>query len=88
MIRISMELQRNIFPIIPMRNTSMSTRLPGIAMAIRIVLRFPTGIGAYGIELDQPLIIIWRIYLEKATKTGPSSAEIAYDRAIKFDPKK
>jgi hypothetical protein len=48
----------------------------------------PYGIGAYGIELDQPLLIIWRIYLEKATKTGPSSAEIVYDRAIKFDPKK
>jgi hypothetical protein len=46
----------------------------------------PTGLGAYGIELDQPLFIAWRLYLEKATKTGPSYAEIVYDRAIKFNP--
>lgn len=48
----------------------------------------PTGPGAYGIELDQPVFIFWRNYLEKATKTGPSYSEIVYDRAIKFDPKK
>jgi hypothetical protein len=48
----------------------------------------PTGPGAYGIHLDQPLYIFWRIYLEKATGTGPSYSEIVYDRAIKFDPKK
>jgi hypothetical protein len=48
----------------------------------------PTGPGAYGIRLDQPLYIFWRIYLEKATKTGPSYSEIVYDRAIKFDPNK
>jgi hypothetical protein len=48
----------------------------------------PTGPGAYGIALDQPLFIAWRSYLEKATKTGPSYSEIVYDRAIKFDPKK
>ncbi|MDD4162886.1 MAG: hypothetical protein PHW87_10470 [Methanothrix sp.] len=47
----------------------------------------PTGPGAYGIALDQPLYIAWRSYLEKATKTGPSYSEIVYDRAIKFDPK-
>ena len=47
----------------------------------------PTGPGAYGIGLDQPLSICWRIYLEAATKTGPSYSEIVYDRAIKFDPK-
>ncbi len=46
----------------------------------------PTGPGSYGIALDQPLFIAWRIYLEKATKTGPSYDEIAYDKAIKFDP--
>jgi len=46
----------------------------------------PYGMGGYGIELDQPLLIIWRIYLEGATKTGPSYGEIVYDRAIKFDP--
>jgi hypothetical protein len=49
--------------------------------------KVPTGPGAYGIGLDQPLMIIWRIYLEKTTKTGPSYSEIVYDRAIKFDPK-
>src|SRR5512137_458923 len=48
----------------------------------------PTGPGAYGLGLDQPLMIGWRIYLEKATKTGPSYSEIMYDRAIKFSPKK
>ena len=48
----------------------------------------PTGPGAYGIGLDQPLFIAWRSYLEKSTKTGPSYSEIVYDKAIKFDPKK
>lgn len=48
----------------------------------------PTGPGAYGIGLDQPLFIGWRLYLEKATKTGPSYSEIVYDRAIKFSSKK
>jgi hypothetical protein len=48
----------------------------------------PTGPGAYGIDLGQPLTIVWRSYLEKATKTGPSYSEIIYDRAIKFSPKK
>jgi hypothetical protein len=43
--------------------------------------------GGYGIDLDQPLFIAWRLYLENATKTGPSYSEILYDRAIKFDPK-
>jgi hypothetical protein len=47
----------------------------------------PTGPGGYGIGLDQPLFIVWRSYLENATKTGPSYSEIVYDRAIKFDPK-
>ncbi len=48
----------------------------------------PTGPGGYGIGLDQPLMIGWRLYLEKATMTGPSYSEIVYDRAIKFSPKK
>lgn len=47
----------------------------------------PTGPGGYGIGLDQPLFIAWRIYMENATKIGPSYSEIVYDRAIKFDPK-
>jgi hypothetical protein len=46
----------------------------------------PSGVGGYGIELDQPIFIAWRLYLEEATQTGPSYAEIVYDRAIKFDP--
>ena len=45
----------------------------------------PFGMGAYGIDLDQPVFIGWRIYLEESTKTGPSYSEIVYDRAIKFD---
>jgi len=44
----------------------------------------PYGPGAYGIGPSQPLFIGWRLYLEKATKTGPSYSEIVYDRAIKF----
>jgi hypothetical protein len=45
----------------------------------------PYGVGGYGIDLDQPLFIVWRSYLEESTKTGPSYSEIVYDRAIKFD---
>jgi hypothetical protein len=48
----------------------------------------PYNAKGYGIDLDQPLFIGWRLYLEKATKTGPSYAEIVYDKAIKFSPKK
>jgi hypothetical protein len=47
----------------------------------------PYGMGRSGIELDQPLFVGYRIYLENSTKTGPSYSEIVYDRAIKFDPK-
>ncbi|VVB64805.1 Uncharacterised protein [uncultured archaeon] len=47
----------------------------------------PYNAEGYGIDLDQPLFIAWRLYLENATKTGPSYTEIVYDRAIKFDPK-
>jgi hypothetical protein len=50
--------------------------------------KVPTGPGAYGIGLNQPISIIWRIYLERSTRTGPSYSEIVYDRAIKFAPKK
>ena len=45
----------------------------------------PYGVGGNGIELDQPLYIFWRSYLEESTKTMPSHSEIVYDRAIKFD---
>lgn len=47
----------------------------------------PYGVGTYGVELDQPLFIGWRAYLENTTKTGPAYSEIVYDRAMKFDPK-
>jgi hypothetical protein len=47
----------------------------------------PYNAKGYGIDLDQPLFIAWRMYLEPATKTGPAYSEIVYDRAIKFDPK-
>ena len=47
----------------------------------------PYGPGGYGIHTNQLLFIAWRLYMEKATKTGPSYSEIVYDRAIKFDPK-
>lgn len=45
------------------------------------------GMGDYGIDLDQPLFIGWRAYLENSTKTGPEYSEIVYDRAIKFNPR-
>jgi hypothetical protein len=32
----------------------------------------PYGPGGYGIGPNQPLLIGWRLYLEKATQTGPS----------------
>jgi hypothetical protein len=33
-------------------------------------------------------LVIWRLFLEKATKAGPSYNEIIHDRAIKFSLKK
>lgn len=50
-------------------------------------IEVPYDMGAYGIDLDQPVFIGWRMYLEEPTKTGPAYSEIVYDRAIKFDPK-
>jgi len=46
------------------------------------------GLKAHGIELDQPIFIVFRLYLEKATKVGPTKSEILFDRAIKFSPRK
>jgi len=45
------------------------------------------GLKAHGIELDQPIFIIFRVYCEPATKVGPAKSEILWDRAIKFSPK-
>jgi hypothetical protein len=47
----------------------------------------PYNAKGYGIDLDQPVFIGWRMYLEESTKTGPSYSEIVYERAIKLDPK-
>ena len=46
----------------------------------------PYSVGGYGLDPDQPLFIIWRIYLEEFTQTAPPYSEIVYDRAIKFGP--
>jgi len=42
---------------------------------------------AHGIELDQPIFILFRAYLEPATKAGPGKSEILWDHAVKFSPK-
>ena len=42
------------------------------------------GPKAYGIELNQPIFIIFRIYLEQSTKTGPVIEEILLDGASPF----
>jgi hypothetical protein len=46
------------------------------------------GLRAHGIELKQPIFIVFRAYLEPATRTGPAKSEILWDRAIKFSPRK
>ncbi len=40
-----------------------------------------------GMAADEKVYIIWRNYLEAATKTGADPAEVVLDRAIKFSPK-
>jgi hypothetical protein len=44
----------------------------------------PFNKGIYGIDLDVPMFVGFRAYLEKDTKTGPIATELYYDRAIKF----
>jgi hypothetical protein len=46
------------------------------------------GLKAHGIELDQPIFMIFRVYCEPGTKVGPAKTEILWDRAIKFSPRK
>ena len=46
------------------------------------------GLQGYGIEMDQPIFIAFRHYLEPSTKTGPVAEEVLFDRVIKFSPKK
>lgn len=44
----------------------------------------PYNQGIYGIDLDQPIFLGFRSYLEPETKTGPIATEVYFDRAIKF----
>ncbi len=45
----------------------------------------PPGPESYGIGLNDTVYIVFRAYNEKETEVGPSYAEIACDRVIKFD---
>lgn len=47
----------------------------------------PYNQGINGVDLDQPMFLGFRAYLEKETKTGPVVTELYYDRAIKFSNK-
>jgi len=40
-----------------------------------------------GIPVDEPLRVVFRAYLEKATRVGPAYPELVHDRTIKFTPK-
>lgn len=46
----------------------------------------PSGVGAYGVEPDEPCFVGFRAYVEPETSVGPAWNEIAYDRAIKINP--
>jgi hypothetical protein len=48
------------------------------------VTEVPFNQGIYGIDLDQPMFLGFRVYLEPETKTGPIATELYYDRVIKF----
>lgn len=50
-------------------------------------LEVPVGPQRYGIEPDDKLILFFRAYLEKETKTGPAHNELVMDRVIRFSPK-
>lgn len=41
-----------------------------------------------GVAADEPLAFIFRAYLERGTRVGPTYSEIIIDRMIKFTPKK
>ncbi|MCK9579818.1 MAG: hypothetical protein M0Q92_05135 [Methanoregula sp.] len=47
----------------------------------------PSGVGAYGIEPDEPCFVGYRAYAQPATMIGAEWSELAYDRAIKFNPR-
>jgi hypothetical protein len=44
------------------------------------------GCAALELDSDSPLKVIFRLYLEPATKTGPDFREILYDRVVLFTP--
>ncbi len=49
-------------------------------------LEVPFCKGIWGIDLSEEAFVGFRAYLEKATKVGPLSTELLYDRVIKFSP--
>jgi hypothetical protein len=44
----------------------------------------PPNLAPYGVGLDEPGLLAFRVYVEKATTVGPSWAEVVFDRAIRF----
>ncbi|PWR71887.1 hypothetical protein DLD82_12770 [Methanospirillum stamsii] len=46
----------------------------------------PSGVGAHGVEPDEPCFVGFRVYVEPETSVGPAWNEIVYDRAIKITP--
>jgi len=45
-----------------------------------------SGVGAHGVEPDEPCFVGFRAYVEPETSVGPAWNEIVYDRAIKLTP--
>jgi hypothetical protein len=45
-----------------------------------------SGMGAHGIDPDQPCFVGFRAYVEPETGVSPAWSEIVYDRAMKIDP--
>ena len=40
----------------------------------------------YGVGLDEPGLLAFRVYVERETAVGPSWAEVVYDRVLRFSP--
>lgn len=51
------------------------------------ITEVPFNQGVYGIDLDQPMFVGFRLYLQPETRTGPIAMETYLDRAIKFSAK-
>lgn len=47
----------------------------------------PFNQGVYGIDLDKPMFLGFRLYLQPETRTGPIATETYFDRIIKFSGK-